>query len=89
MASYAEAVQEYHEAQHEAGVGRARALAEHPEWESLPRDVREARVVVACEDLLVRARDASIAVDLVRAEREERWIAAHEDMYGVKSLRAS
>jgi hypothetical protein len=89
MASYAEAVQEYHEAQHEVGVSRARALAAHPEWESLPSDVRDAKVVLECEGPLARARDASIAVDIMRAERDERWIAAHEDMYGVKSLRAS
>jgi hypothetical protein len=89
VASYAEAMQEYHEAQHEVGVGRARALAEHPEWESLPSDVRDAKVVLECEDALARVRDASIAVDIMRTEQHERWIAAHEDIYGTKALRAS
>lgn len=77
-------VREYYEADSAYRLAVARAMA-RDEWMALPPDVREARAVLEVQVEQKRFSEAKIAFEQERADRHERWIAAHEDIYGVWS----
>lgn len=68
---------------HEAGFALKQKMAQvasRDEFVSLPSDVREARVALECAEESKRAHEAAIALDTMRQERDERWVAAHEEL---------
>lgn len=82
-----EIIHEYHDAEHSYRMAIAKAIS-RDEMVALPRDVREARAALEVELEAQRLVDSRSAYDAMKADREERWIAAHEDMYGVRRLAA-
>jgi hypothetical protein len=78
MTDHVETIREYHDATLDAKIAMAETIAAHPEWESLPVDVRTAKACLECRDALARQHRAVSAYEQMKADREERWIAAHE-----------
>jgi hypothetical protein len=79
----ADVIREYHEAHYAYKI----RLAEELDKLEHVRDpgVRRARAELAVpSELNDRLREAVIAVDAMNHDHEERWIAAHEDMYGLR-----
>lgn len=77
MATDAEITREYHEARFAYETKFAEAAGKD-EYVALPVDVRQARVALECVSEAERLREAAIALDNCKAEKEERWISAHE-----------
>lgn len=83
--SHDRAVREYREADHAFGMAMARVIS-RDDMLALPKDVRDCRALLECEAEAERRAEALTVFEQARAALEERWIAAHEDMYGVRRL---
>jgi hypothetical protein len=80
-----EIIREFYDADHAYRMAIAKAIS-RDEWVALPQDVREARAALEVEVEAQRLVDTRSAYEVMKADREERWIASHEDMYGVRRL---
>lgn len=82
MSTTDEIIREYHEAAYGVKSCLVRELEKLDHVRD--RDVRNAKANLAVpEELHKRLLAATIAFDQLKAGREERWIAAHEDKYSL------
>jgi hypothetical protein len=84
MTSVQDIIREHVDAEFAYRMAFARATA-RDDLATLPRDVRQARAALETEAEHRRLADARVAAETVRADLEERWIASHEDMYGLRA----
>jgi hypothetical protein len=88
MATPEQVIRNFHEADRAFRLKFAAVVA-RDEFVALPQDVREARAMVECEAEATARAEAHTEFDIMARDREERWIAAHEDMYGIRRAAAA
>jgi hypothetical protein len=83
MAAVSDVIREYNEAEYAYRKALATA-GSRDELVALPADVRASRAGLEAEPEAKRFLEAKIAYEKMQRDREERWIAAHEDMYNLR-----